>query len=88
MAKMVSGKELGELLGVTDRSIRKYAAAGIIIRSRHGKYELVPSVRNYVQLLRHAAAGRAMSMDDLIRDALKFDFSETKVMHPPPLLKS
>ena len=68
MTKMVSGKELGELLGVTDRSIRKYAAAGIIIRCRHGKYELVPSVQNYVQLFRHAAA-RAMSMDDLIRDA-------------------
>jgi hypothetical protein len=67
----VSAKELGEILAVTDRSIRRYAKAGVIIKVGYGKYDLRESVRNYVGVLRKAAAGRTFSLDDLSLDALK-----------------
>ena len=47
----VSAKELGEILDVNERSIRRYTAAGIIIKVGYGKYALCESVRNYVAIL-------------------------------------
>jgi hypothetical protein len=67
----VSGKELGEFLDVNERSIRRYAKAGVIIKVGYGKYALRESVRNYVGVLRKAASGHTTSLDVLILDGLK-----------------
>jgi hypothetical protein len=67
----VSAKELGEILDVNERSMRRYAKAEVIIKVGYGKYALRESVRNYVGVLRKAAKGHTFSLDDLSFDALK-----------------
>jgi hypothetical protein len=67
----VSGKELGEFLDVNERSVRRYAKAGVIIKVGFGKYALRESVRNYIGVLCKAAKGHTFSLDDLSLDALK-----------------
>jgi hypothetical protein len=67
----VSGKELGEFLDFNERSVRRYAKAGVIIKVGYGKYLLRQSIRNYVGVLRKAAKGLSFSLDDLSLDALK-----------------
>jgi len=46
------------LLDLDERTIRKFAVSGIMVRAGKGEYALGPSVRNYVRHLREAAAGR------------------------------
>ena len=53
----VSGKELGDVLDMHERSIRRYAKAGVIIKVGYGKYALAESVRNYVGVLRQGGEG-------------------------------
>lgn len=72
----VSAKELGEILDVNERSIRRYTAAGIIIKVGYGKYALYESIRNYVRVLRKAAAGHTISLDDLVLDGLRLSAIE------------
>ncbi len=54
----VSATELGELIGVSARTIRELAAAGAIERTARGQYALKDSVRRAFSHLRAAAAGR------------------------------
>lgn len=53
----VSSKVLGEVLGITDRTVRHLADEGILVRSRHGKYLLMESVKNYVLTLKAQKSG-------------------------------
>ena len=58
MADGVPGATLAALLDLDERTIRKFAVSGIMVRAGKGQYALGPSVRNYVRHLREAAAGR------------------------------
>jgi hypothetical protein len=71
MADIVAAKFLAKILDMHERSIRRYAKAGIIVRVGYGKYALAESVQNYVGVLRAAARRQAMSFDNLLLDALK-----------------
>jgi phage terminase Nu1 subunit (DNA packaging protein) len=55
---------LAELFDITPRYVRKLVAEGILFRARSddgqelmGRFELAPSVKRYVQFLRHRVAG-------------------------------
>src|SRR5687768_16967081 len=58
----VTAPELGDWLGLTDRSVRDLAADGTIPRNRRGRYPLKACVRAYCARAREVAAGR-MSAD-------------------------
>jgi phage terminase Nu1 subunit (DNA packaging protein) len=58
---------LAQLFDITPRYVRKLVAEGILFRARSddgqelmGRFELAPSIKRYVQFLRHRVAG----MDD------------------------
>ncbi len=55
----VSARELGRLLGLSDRSVRDLAARGVVARDGRGRYPLEASVASYCAHLREMAAGRA-----------------------------
>jgi DNA-binding NarL/FixJ family response regulator len=40
MAEGVAAKVIADILGLNQRTIRKYAAAGIMVRVGHGRYAL------------------------------------------------
>ena len=52
-----SGKELGWLLGCTDRAVRMLCDKGVVIRASRGRYRL-ESVHRAVEHYREVAAGR------------------------------
>jgi phage terminase Nu1 subunit (DNA packaging protein) len=52
-----SARELGWLLGCTDRAVRMLVDKGIVVRSSRGRYTL-GSVRRVVEHYREVAAGR------------------------------
>jgi terminase small subunit / prophage DNA-packing protein len=54
----VSARELGELIGVTDRAIRGLAERKIIARTGRGRYALIASLRAVLAHYREVAAGR------------------------------
>ncbi len=57
--KTASGGELGDLLGVSVKTIRSAADQGFIIRaSTRGRYEVAASVQKYCEHLREMASGR------------------------------
>jgi phage terminase Nu1 subunit (DNA packaging protein) len=45
MAEGVAAKVIADILDLDERTVRKYAAAGIMVRIGHGKYALRESVR-------------------------------------------
>lgn len=53
-----SAAELGQLLGISARTVRELAARGIIPRGERGRYPLA-AISTYCQRLREQAAGRA-----------------------------
>lgn len=55
----VTAVELGEWLGLSDRSVRDLAEEGFAVRVARGRYDLRASIRAYVEHLREVAAGRA-----------------------------
>src|ERR671913_163957 len=61
----VSAPELGDWLGLTDRSVRDLAADGTIPRSRRGRYPLKVCVRAYCAHAREVAAGRTSQDGEL-----------------------
>ena len=61
----VTAPELGDWLGLTDRSVRDLAADGTIPRSRRGRYPLKAGVRAYCAHAREVAAGRASQNGEL-----------------------
>jgi phage terminase Nu1 subunit (DNA packaging protein) len=70
MAEGVAAKVIADILDLDERTVRKYAAAGIMVRIGHGKYALRESVRGYAAILRKAAAGHVLTFDHLVLDAL------------------
>jgi terminase small subunit / prophage DNA-packing protein len=50
--------ELADWLGISPRSIRAHALAGLVVRSGRGRYDHKASVRAYCDHMREIAAGR------------------------------
>jgi phage terminase Nu1 subunit (DNA packaging protein) len=55
----VSASVLAELFKVDERTIRKLATAGIVVRVGRGFYDRDASTTNYIVHLRELAAGRS-----------------------------
>ncbi len=53
----VSAKVIGEVCGIGERMVRRYADEGVFKRNAHGRYELLQSVKNYVTTLKIAKIG-------------------------------
>lgn len=67
----VSAATLANLLHCDERTVRKLAARGIVVRDSRGRYALAASVRNYVRHLRDVGAVR-MGSDpsvDFVKEA-------------------
>jgi phage terminase Nu1 subunit (DNA packaging protein) len=54
----ISAKDLAELFGISDRSVRELHDRGIVKKSARGRYLLLESVQLYTAHLRGVAAGR------------------------------
>ena len=54
----LSARELGSLLGISDRMVRELAERGQVSRAGRGRYHLAASVTAYCTHLRGIAAGR------------------------------
>jgi terminase small subunit / prophage DNA-packing protein len=54
----VSARELGELIGCTDRATRSFAERKIIKRASRGRFALIASLRAILEHYREVAAGR------------------------------
>jgi phage terminase Nu1 subunit (DNA packaging protein) len=55
----LTSRQLADLLGVTDRTLRELAERGIVVRqSYRGPYDVAVSIANYCAHLRGVAAGR------------------------------
>jgi hypothetical protein len=68
----VAAKVIADILAIDERTVRKYAAAGTVVRVGHGKYALRESIRNYVKVLREAGPG-ARPLSTILSLALKSD---------------
>lgn len=75
----VSGKVLGEVLGIGDRQVRNLAEQGIIKKDSHGKYVLLVSVKNYITSLKVAKAGTKVMSD--FDETLDLDTEKAKHEH-------
>lgn len=75
----VSAKVIGEVCGIGDRMVRKYADEGVFKRSTHGKYKLLQSVKNYVTTLKVAKAGNGGVKVDIGSEAA--DLNTEKAVH-------
>lgn len=53
----VSAKVIGEVCGIGERMVRRYADEGVFKRNAHGRYELLQSVKNYVTTLKVTKIG-------------------------------
>ena len=56
---LVSGVELGELIDLHERQVRKLAERGVIERLGRGRYDPAKAIVAYIRHLREEAAGRA-----------------------------
>lgn len=54
----MSARQLGEVLGLNERTVRELVDRGIVNRTGRGRYDLFGSVLAYVEHLRTVAAGR------------------------------
>lgn len=55
--KLVSTKELAELLGLSARRIQQLAEDGVLVRAAKGKYKAVDSIQGYIRSLQEREAG-------------------------------
>lgn len=58
LPEMMTATELGELLGISGRSVRDLAARGIIPRAPKARYHVRDAVKGYTSHLRETAALR------------------------------
>lgn len=58
MATELSAEALGELIGVSARTVRDLATRGIVVKRGQGAYDAAESVKAYCDHLREVAAGR------------------------------
>lgn len=61
----VSAKVLGEICGIGERMVRKYADDGVFKRSTRGKYKLLLSVKNYITTVKLVKVGEKGIKADL-----------------------
>ncbi len=57
-AKPVKVAVLSRLFGVTERRVQQLAAAGVVIKSGRGTYDLAKSIHGYIQYLQAQIDGR------------------------------
>lgn len=89
----LSARDLGRVLGLTDRQIRNLADDGIIIRGEaRGRFKLHPSAANYVkhvgsretpaseELAREKARGQRLANDVKEGRLVPVDVAETQLM--------
>lgn len=57
-AREVGARQLGEVLGLNERTVRELVSRGIVAKNGRNRYDLFPSVLAYVEHLRTVAAGR------------------------------
>jgi phage terminase Nu1 subunit (DNA packaging protein) len=81
MALEVSARNLGQILGVSQKTIERYASDGLAVRVGHGRYRLVQSVSNVVKRLREKAAGRLGHDEstDVVRANARFKDAQTRL---------
>lgn len=75
----VSAKVIGEICGIGDRMVRRYADEGVFKRSSHGKYKLFQSTKNYITTLKIAKAGEGGVKSDI--DDACYDLDTEKAVH-------
>jgi phage terminase Nu1 subunit (DNA packaging protein) len=57
---------MARLLVVTERTVDRLAAEGVLVRSARGKFELVASVQGYVRYLRKHSLGDLQGSDEMV----------------------
>jgi phage terminase Nu1 subunit (DNA packaging protein) len=50
--KIVTTKELSEILGLSDRRIRQLENEGSLVKITHGKFDLPQSIQKYIQVIK------------------------------------
>lgn len=63
-----TGAELGRIVGLSPRNVADWAARGVLVRSENGRYVTVPSIQEYIRVLREQAAGRASGNSELAEE--------------------
>lgn len=59
----VTAVELGEWLGISDRSVRTHDERGSVVKVAPGRFDLKASIQRYCERLREEAAGRSGGED-------------------------
>lgn len=72
-AVTVPATTMAKIIGVTDRQIRNLADEGILIKTGHGKYNLVESLRNYIVMLK--------TSKEISKKSTDYDLDEEKAKH-------
>lgn len=49
---VVTAKVIGQIIGVTDRRVRQLAQEGVVPKHESGSYELVPTIKAYVNYIK------------------------------------
>lgn len=75
----VSAKVIGEVCGIGDRMVRRYADEGVFKRNAHGRYELFQSVKNYITTLKVTKIGESGVMAEIGSE--RFDLNTEKAIH-------
>jgi len=63
MSEPVSLQEMADFFGCDPRWITDLAKKGVVIRVGHGKYDLIPSAKNYIAFLRSKDTVRSSDSD-------------------------
>lgn len=61
----VSGVELAEYLGLSDRRVRQLDKEGVVIKSQRGKYDLKASVLGYINSIRQDEKKKDVDLEKL-----------------------
>lgn len=77
---MVSATVLGKMLGITERSVRRLAVEGVLVKTSSGRYQLVDSVYNYILNIKVSKTTKEQSRleDDLDLEAEKAKHEQVK----------
>lgn len=75
----VSAKVIGEVCGIGERMVRRYADEGVFKRNSHGRYELLQSVKNYVTTLKVTKIGESGVMAEIGSE--RFDLKAEQAVH-------
>ncbi len=84
---VVNTKTIASMIGVTDRRVRQMAEEGIIEKVGHGRFELMDTMRRYIDYLRNTGEASAEEMDlvkkydheKMLHEAAKREAAELKL---------